>query len=145
LARLLISVDDSFGRKIAIASTDLVLLTLGDTELALPTPSVAPYLFRLPVADQIIQGGILPVRGLARPVNRQPLLIDLLDEQGQSLAHASLQVALPSGDLSHNPFEVDLPYQVSGTVHARLTIRQESADAIPGTVALWSIPILLNP
>jgi len=145
LARLMISVDDRFGRKIAITSTDLVLLTLGDNELAPPGVSVAPYLLRQPVADQVIQGGILAVRGLARPVNNQPLLIDLLDEQGNSLAHAALQVALPSGQLSHNPFEVDLPYQVTGAVHARISIRQESAGRIPGIVALWSVPVLLNP
>jgi len=85
------------------------------------------------------------VRGLARPVNNQPLLIELLDEQGRSLAHAALQVALPTGNLSHNPFEVDLPYQVTGAVRARLSIRQESAGRIPGIVALWSVPVLLNP
>jgi hypothetical protein len=145
LARLVVTINDRFGRKIALASTDLVLLTLGDNELAQAGPSVAPYLFRQPVPDQVIQGGILAVRGLVRPVNNQPVLIELLDEQGQSLAHAALQISLPTGDLSHNPFEIDLPYKVTGTVRARLSIRQESADRIPGTVALWSVPVLLNP
>lgn len=145
LGRLIVSVNDRFGRKIALTATDLVLFSIGSNDFAPYTSSSAPYLIRLPVPDQVVQGGILAVRGLIRPVNNRPVIIELLDEQGQVIANASLQIALPSGDLSHNPFQIDIPYKVTGPTRTRLTIRQESAGRIPGTIALWSIPILLEP
>lgn len=145
LGRLILSVNDQFGRKIAITTEDLVLFSIGDNEFSSSHVIIAPYVIQLPFADQIIQGGTLHVRGLARPVNQNPILLDLLNEQGVSLASAQLQIPLPSGSLSHNPFEVDLLYQVNAPIHARLTIRQESASRIPGTVALWSVPINLEP
>ena len=145
LGRLVVSVNDRYGRQAALASTDILLFSIGENDFNPAQSDVAPYIFRSPVPDQVIQGGILGVRGLVRPVNVNPVLIELLDEKGQLLANASVQIDLPAGDLSHNPFSVDLTYNVSETTHARLVIRQESVDRIPGTVALWSIPVLLNP
>lgn len=145
LGRLVISVDDRFGRKSALTSQDIILFSIGENEISPPGSQMAPYIFRLPVADQVIQGGILRVRGLVRPVNEKPVLLELMDEQGKILASASLKIDLPSGILSHNPFEIDLPYKVSAPIKARLAIRQESANRIPGTVALWSVPVNLQP
>lgn len=145
LGRLVVSVNDRYGRQAALASTDIVLFSIGDNDFNPASSGMAPYIFRSPVADQVIKGGILAVRGLIRPVNVNPVLLELLDEKGQLLANASLKIDLPSGVLSHNPFSADLTYKVSGPTHARLVLRQESTDRIPGTVALWSIPVLLNP
>jgi len=145
LGRLVVSVNDRYGRRAALASTDILLFTIGENDFYPPQTNMAPYIFRAPVADQVIQGGILSVSGLVRPVNVNPVLLELVDEKGQLLANASLKIDLPAGDLSHNPFSVDLTYKVSAPTHARLILRQESIDRIPGTVALWSIPVLLNP
>ena len=82
---------------------------------------------------------------MVRPVNLNPLIFELINEQGQVIAADTLQVSLPGGDLSHTPFRLDLPYQVNASTRVRLSIRQVSDDRIPGTVALWSIPLLLNP
>jgi len=145
LGRVVVSVNDRLGRQAALASTDIVLFSIGENDFNPAQSGVAPYIFRAPVADQVIQGGILAVRGLVRPVNVNPVLLELLDEKGQLLANASMQIDLPAGDLSHNPFSVDLTYKVNEPTHARLVMRQESVDRIPGNVALWSIPVLLNP
>ena len=145
LGRLILSVKDQRGRFIAITTEDLVLFSIGENEFSSAGVTIAPYLFRVPFPDQIVQGGILHVRGLVRPVNQNPVILDLLDEQGQILASTQLQIDLPSGALSHNPFEVDLDYKLNAPIRARLTIRQESANRIPGTVALWSVPIHLGP
>lgn len=145
LGRLILTVKDQFGRKVAITSEDLVLFSIGGNDFAPAGVSIAPYIFRSPVPDQVIQGGSLHVRGLARPVNQNPVILELLDEQGQVLASSQLKIDLPSGSLSHNPFDADLDYQISAPVRARLTIRQDSASRIPGSVALWSVPVNLEP
>jgi hypothetical protein len=145
LGRLLLSVKDKFGRRVAVTSEDLVLFSIGENDFSPAGVSIAPYLFRVPFPDQVVQGGSLHVRGLARPVNQNPVFLELLDEQGQVLSSAQLKIELPSGSLSHNPFEADLEYQVAGPLKARLSIRQESASRIPGTVALWSVPVNLEP
>ena len=145
LGRLVISVNDRYGRKAALASTELVLMSIGDNDASAAGTGIAPYLFRSPVADQIIKGGIIAIRGLARPVNEKPVILELLDEQGQILANGQLQIALPSGELSHTPFSIDLAYKIAAPMHGRLVIRQESANRIPGTVAMWSIPVNLEP
>jgi hypothetical protein len=145
LGRLVISVADKYGRTVALASSDLLLFSIGDNDFNPSASETAPYILRAPVPDQVISGGILAVRGLVRPVNDKPVLIELLDEQGKLLANAQIVVSLPSGDLSHNPFQVDLTYKVSSTVHGRLVIRQESSDRIPGSIALWSVPVQIDP
>lgn len=144
-ARLVLSVEDNFGRKIAVTSIEVVLLSIGDNQIYPPGYQAAPYIIQDPVADQIIQGGVLNVTGLARIVNLTPMIFEIIDEQGQVIAANQLQVSLPGGDQSHTPFSIDIPYKVTIPTRVRLTIRQASGDRIPGTVALWSVPVLLLP
>lgn len=144
-ARLVISSEDRFGRKIALTSTELVLISIGDNQVYPPGYQYAPYILQAPVEDQIITGGVLKVSGLARPVNLSPLIFDLVDEKGIVIESAQLQVPLPGGDQSHTPFNIDIPYRISSATRVRLTIRQASNDRIPGNVALWSVPVFLQP
>ncbi len=144
-ARLVISVEDRFGRKIAITSEEVVLISIGDNQVFAAGYQNAPYLLKQPVADQVITGGVLTISGSIRPVNLTPVIFELINEQGQVIAADTLQVDLPGGDLSHTAFTLDLPYQVTAATRVRLSIRQVSDDRIPGTVALWSIPLLLQP
>jgi hypothetical protein len=143
--RLVISVDDRFGRKIALTSTELVLISIGDNQIYPPGYQYAPYVINAPVEDQIITGSVLKISGLARPVNLTPLIFELIDEKGVVIRAAQLQVPLPGGEQSHMPFELEIPYQVSSPTRVRLTVRQTSDDRIPGNVALWSVPIYLQP
>ncbi len=144
-ARLKLSVKDKYGRTMALSSLDLVLFSIGANDFFPASEQIAPYLIRLPFPDQIVTGGILQVRGLVRPVNANPVIFELLDEQGQVLSSGKLNIGMPSGVLSHTPFEIDLAYKVPKSTQARLVVRQESASRIPGTVELWSVPVLLEP
>jgi hypothetical protein len=65
--------------------------------------------------------------------------------QNQSIAISLVNVPAPSGDLSHTPFEVFIPYKVSTATPVRLVIRQESTGRIPGIVALSSMTLSLEP
>lgn len=144
-ARLLIYVNDKYGRKIAISSTDLILLSLGSDEINPPAIIEEPYLIRYPKPGQTLQGGTLVVTGLVNPVNDSPVIIELIDQQNNVVGSVKIVVPPPSGDLSHTPFSVGVPYTVSGPTDVRLTMRQESTGRLPGTVELFSQEITLEP
>jgi len=144
-ARLSIWVNDRFGRLMDLASVDLLLMSMGDNEINPPAYSDAPYLIRYPEQNQTIKGGILLLQGLANPVNESPLIIELVTEDGNIVGSNTISVAAPSGDLSHTPFILDIPYTVNASAPVRLTIRQESTGRIPGTVALSSMTLVIEP
>lgn len=144
-ARLQIYVNDRFGRKIGLTSTDLILFALGNEEINPPAYIEEPYLIRYPKAGQTVQGGTLVVTGLVNPVNNSPVIIELIDEENNVVGSVKIVIPPPSGDLSHTPFSVGVPYTVSGPTGVRLTVRQESTGRIPGTVELYSEDITLEP
>lgn len=144
-ARLVMSVEDQFGRDIALSSVDLVLLSLGNNETNPAAVDLEPYLIRYPSTDQVLQGGVMWVSGLARRVNSTPLILELIDEQGKIVGANQVMVPPPTEELSHIPFGVEIDYQVQEMTPVRLTIRQESDGRIPGTIALSSTTIILLP
>lgn len=144
-ARLVVHTEDRYGRIITLTSVDLVLLTIGENETNPGASLPQPYLIRALKSGDVITGGVLRLTALARPVNPSPVIFELIDETGKVIAVNSRVVDSPSGDLSHTPFTIDIPYQVSDITPVRLSIRQESANRIPGTVALISLPLILAP
>jgi|WetSurMetagenome_2_1015567.scaffolds.fasta_scaffold140019_2 hypothetical protein len=145
IARLEMVTLDSFNRKIALSSVDLVLLAMGEDEYYPPVDLVEPYLIRYPSPGQVIRGGNVLVIGLSRPVNNNPLILELIDEGGIVIGSTQIVIEPPTGDLSHTPFNVVIPYQVNVTTGVRLSLRQESTGRIPGAVALSSLTITLEP
>lgn len=145
LARLIVSTRDRFGRISALTSTDLILMQMGEDQIYPAGYDREPYIIRAPIEKQMISGGLLQITALARPVNENPLIVELLDEQGAVLASESLELIFPTGNLSHTPFDVILSYTVSQSTNARLVFRQESTGRIPGTVALTSLELTLQP
>ncbi|GAP15574.1 hypothetical protein LARV_03365 [Longilinea arvoryzae] len=145
LARLVISTRDQFNRISALTSTDLILIQMGDDQIFQSGYSRAAYIVRAPLEGQVISGGVLQVTALVRPVNENPLILELVDEQGNVVGSTSLDLVFPTGDLSHTPFDVAIPYTVSQQTDARLVLRQESTGRIPGTVALTSLELTLQP
>ena len=143
-ARLQVLTHDEFGRLEGLISTDLVLLSVGRNEINPPAITEKPYLIRQPKRDAEISGGVLDIEGLARPVNDSPLLIELVSESGSAVSTKQVLIPPPTGDLSHTPFTVHIPYKVNGPTPVRLTLCQEGSR-IPGIVALVSQTIVLYP
>jgi hypothetical protein len=143
-ARLQVLTSDKFGRAIAIISTDVVLLKVGRNEIYDPLITQEPYIVRYPDPDQTISGGTLVIEGLIRPVNDSPVICEAIEENGVVLFTKQLVVAQPSGELSHTPFQLEIPYKVSGPTPVRLIFRQEGSR-IPGSVALSSLTVTLEP
>lgn len=144
MARLEVSIQDEFDRVEALTSTDLVLMQVGRNEINPAVITQEPYIIRQPEPDAAIDGGLLVLDGLARPVNDSPLIIELVNESGAAIVTKQIVVPPPEGPLSHTPFHVEISYKVNQATPVRLVIRQEGSR-IPGTVALSSELITLNP
>ena len=143
-ARLSLWIQDEFDRTAYLTSVELVLMKIGDDDIFPPASLQEHYVIRSPQDGDYIQGGMVQVIGLAHLINDNPLLVELLAEDGTVLSQAEVTVSRPYGDLSHIPFTVSLPYEADEPVSARLVFRQESATRIPGTVFLSSLALTLG-
>lgn len=144
-ARLELSSVDEYGRIAALTSVDLVLLKIGNPEIYPEIDPLEHFDIRAPLADSTARGGLLMVSGLARPANTNPVIIELITENGAIVGSAQFSVSPSSGGHTHSPFNVGVPYSVTATTPVRLTIRQESSTRIPGTVSVTSLLLTLEP
>lgn len=144
-ARLVMYIKDKSGRLIALTSVDLFLLALGDSDVNAPTFQQEPYLVRWPHFGDTISGGVVHLIGLAKPLSNKPLVVELIDERQNVVGSAEMQIPPPTGNLSHTPFEIDIPYSIKDEKQVRLSLRQESDNRIPGNIALYSLLLDLQP
>lgn len=145
LARIVVYTHDMFGQRISLVSVDVLLLQLGGSDISAPLVEFEPYLVTTPREGTLITGGTVTVDGTARVVNDQPLVIELINEEGAVVGSAEVLVSQPSDTLVHVPFQVTVPYSVTHRTRVRMSIRQESATRIPGTVWMSSTILFLDP
>jgi len=144
-ARLVMYNKDSAGRIIMLTSVDLFLLALGSSEVNVPEFQQEPYLVRSPNYGDSISGGLVHLTGLAKPLSNKPLVLELIDENQKVVGMAEMQIPLPTGNLSHTPFEIDIPYTITDAKTVRLSLHQESDNRIPGDISLYSLLLDLQP
>jgi hypothetical protein len=142
LGRLVISVEDPFGRLTDVNSVNLVLLSSGATELNAPNPWQT-IVIQEPVHKGLIQGGKLLVSGLARPSSDQPLRAALIAEDGRVLGQrlAGVSITTPG---EHGVFAAEVPYTVSELTQALLVVYEEGGS-VSDIAHLASLPVLLTP
>jgi hypothetical protein len=143
--RLILSSRDAYGRTVGLSSVDLILMKAGSDEINPPVNLLEPYLVRQPRNEAVISGGAVLVSGLIRPVNATPVIFELIDTAGRVVGSTQMTIEPPEGDLSHSPFQTIILYNVTSTTPARLALRQESDRRLPGTIALWSMALTLEP
>ena len=143
LARLTMSTQDQYGRLTAVNSVHLILLAEGFSVVNQPGDLRERCVIDLPAPGRRISGGILAVSGEMRPFNILPLVVELIDRDGNVLA-VQLVATSPVPDDSYVPFQVDLPYSISSGTWARLVVRQPD-ELINGTMYLYSREVFLNP
>lgn len=143
--RLIISTKDRFDRTIFLTSVDLILLDLGSNDISSPIDLREPFIIREPDMEDTIQGGMIILEGLARTLNANPIIIECIDPDGNILCETQVEIEAPNQVLSHIPFQAYLPYTVEESTNVRLTLRQESASRLPGTIHLYSYEITLDP
>lgn len=143
--RLVLYSNDRYNRTMWLTSVDLILLQLGQNNITKPQDFTEPYIIRWPEEGDTVQGGMLQVQGVARILNTNPLLFDCIDQDGNIISSGEVTIHASSEGISHIPFEAYLPYQVNEPTNVRLSIRQESATKLPGTISLTSFVITLAP
>lgn len=142
-ARLQLIVEDEYNRLAAVASLDLLLLSLGDPDLAQAGDGLENIVINAPRENALIQGGVVRVSGLARLRSAQPLLIELRDRDGRIVGTRQAAVT-PIPGSSYGAFEIDVPYTVANTTRVRLAVWEPGVE-IPGIVHLSSREIVLSP
>ena len=140
LGRLQISTIDQFNRPLEVFSVHLLLLSVGENDI---NPGYTEYpraIFYYPERNHEIFGGILPVIGEIQTYNDNPVILELLDEEGKTLGLRTLHF---TAGVREN-FETTIAYKVDEQVAARLVIRQSDKD-FEGRVYLHSQIVRLNP
>ncbi|MCJ7700797.1 MAG: hypothetical protein MUO62_04370 [Anaerolineales bacterium] len=142
-AKLVISVDDSYGRLMTLVSQDLILLSLGDTDLNTPGDFLGPIVIQEPESKVLIQGGTLVVSGLARTGSEQPLLVELITTDGKVIGNRLAGIA-PEPKGGHRLFAAEVSYTVYSPTWVRVTV-SEWSDQLGAPVQLSSVEVLLGP
>lgn len=142
IARLQISTLDSKGRVQAFNSVRLFLQAVGENGFTPPFEVQDRVLLRHPTRNDQVSGGELSVTGEFKPANDQPLVLELLDDQGNVLGSRLLQ--LRPADGKYQQFSTIVPYTINKLLPVQLVIRQ-SDDRIEGLAYLYSIPLLIGP
>lgn len=142
-ARLAISVDDAKNRPIALTSSDLILLSIGDTQINPSEDSLAPIIINQPGEATSVTSGFMEVKGMVRAISNQPLKLEVYTDEGVLVGTRQAAVVSPPDGVYH-PFEAIVPYTINQVRGARLIVRQEGSQ-IPGNVALSSVALTIKP
>jgi hypothetical protein len=143
LGRLVISVEDRYGRLIDVNSVNLILLKMGANELNPATALWQVIQIKEPGPQTLIQGGTVLVSGLARPDTTEPLRLELISRDGLTLGHrlAAVDIPAPGG---YGTFAADVPYSVSQVTPALLVV-YESGGTLSEIAHLASVEVMLSP
>jgi hypothetical protein len=145
--RLQISTEDEYGRIMALASVNVLLLSMGQDDLNPPADLLEPLIIREPLLNTLIQGGKVVVTGLVRTSGEQPLLVELVNAAGTVVGYrqaAVIQPADPWVTQGYGTFRVEVPYSVDGPTWVRVDV-SAFEDRLDGPTHLSSVVILLGP
>jgi hypothetical protein len=140
VGRLTVSTTDHLGRLQSLNSVRLLLLSSGINEINPSGNPSEPVGVFSPLDEEEVSGGVLNIRGDVWPFNLNPVILELIDEDGRSMGLRILNL----DHLQPQLFETTLPYRVSEPMLARLTIRQDD-DRIDGLYYVYSQEVLLTP
>ncbi|HEX6306061.1 MAG TPA: Gmad2 immunoglobulin-like domain-containing protein [Anaerolineales bacterium] len=143
LGRIQVSTVDENGRTSALATADIILLSVGEADYNPAGDNFETIVIQQPAPNALIQGGTMRVSGLARPRSERPLMIELHTNEGKIVG--TRQVAVEASDAGqYGNFAIDVPYNISAPTQVRLMV-WEPGDHIPGIVHLSSLEVLLSP
>jgi hypothetical protein len=140
VGRVTISTQDKSGRLQALNSVRVLMLSSGSNEINPPGNPSEPVGVFSPLSEESVFGGVLNVRGDIWPFNLQPVILELVGQDGKSIGLRILTVEQIDPQL----FETTIPYKVTEPTLARLTIYQDD-DRIKGLFYVYSQEVLLNP
>jgi len=140
VGRVTVSTLDKAGRIQSLNSVHVLLLSSGANEITPSGNPSEPIGVVSPPLDEAVSGGVLNVRGDVWPFNLNPMILELVGPNKQSIGLRILTL----NNLDPQLMDTTIPYKVSEPTLARLTIRQED-DRINGLFYVYSQEVLLNP
>lgn len=142
--RLVVSVEDPFGRLIDVNSVNLILLSVGQSEITPPTALWQRLIIEEPVPNALIQGGKLYISGRALPNDpSQPLRVMLVAEDGRILGQRLAGVTFEK-EGNYGTYIAEVPYSVPDLTPALLVIYEEGG-LISDIAHLSSTQVILAP
>jgi hypothetical protein len=122
-ARLSIYTLDGFGRIVSLSSEDILLISIGEPDLAEAQNLMEAFTLRSPYPESNIHHGVVEVRGITKTRAACALYFELVDQGGKIVgSYASPEVLQPS--LVYQSISIDVPYQVKGPTQVRLIMHQ---------------------
>ena len=140
--QLRLSMYDTYGRPISINSVDLLLLSMGTSDITPSSVRTEQIVIREPTPNQLIQGGKVIVSGLAKPAE-DFMLVELVAPDGSVVGYRQVFVT-PAPDGSYVEYAVEVPYEVDAPTWVRLRV-SESGTRITGMEHLSSVEVLVSP
>lgn len=136
-----VSTKDEFHRVQSLISVPVLLISSGASQINPAGNNIYErvVLYHLP-PDSTISGGVVDVDGQFQPYNHQPVILELISNDGRSVG---LRV-LTFSKLGPQNFTTTVPYKVSKPTPARLFIRQAD-DVLANPVYVYSQELMLNP
>jgi hypothetical protein len=114
---------DEYGRIVALSSENILLISIGETDLTESPNLSEPFSIRVPYPETSSHNGILQVRGVARTRTASTIFMELVDKDGRIVgSYVFPEILQPA--LEYQTLEADIPYQVSGFRSVRLIMHQ---------------------
>ncbi len=143
-ASLMLTSYDGYGRRIAVCTVPLLLMQVGGSEIEVPGFPYLPFYLEKPEIGSSVSGGKLHIDGYAHAFNQNPVIIELINENGVILSTQIIPIHEVAG-ANYSHFSGDVTYTVSQSTPVRLTIRQTMDHAPYLDLALASFTLTLRP
>jgi len=140
---LSIQTQDEYGRILALASIDLILLASGDADISLASDTLSPIVIQNPIEKELIFGDKMLIVGLVRTASDQPLLVEIVAADGRILG-SRLAGVIPTEKGEHTPFATEISYQINAPTWVRVIV-SERGGRLPGAVNVSTVEVLLSP
>lgn len=140
---LSIQTQDEYGRVMALASIDLILLSSGESDISMASDTLATIVIQSPGDKELIQGEKILVEGLARTASEQPLFVELVAADGRVLG-SRLAGVIPTEKGEHHSFATEIPFQITAPTWVRVIV-SERGGRLPGAVNISTVEVLLSP
>lgn len=141
--RIVVSVQDEYGRVRALASVNVILLSTGITQMNPYVDNLESIIIQQPSANVMVQGESLIVTGLARTQSNNLLQVELIDREGKVIAFGFATVVTAEGE-EYGFFALELSFSVEDPIWVMITV-QETGARIPGPVHISTLEMVVSP
>lgn len=142
-ARIQVYTLDEYGRFNSLATEDVVLLSVGQNDLAEADNLLDPFALLRPYPDQIIKHGNLVINGMTRCRIDCRLYIEVVDMDGNRLSAVEQQNILQAS-LVYQPIYYEIPVKVTRTTNARVILHQQDLFTRED-IAISSVLVQITP